>query len=68
MGHKINPYTYRLGVTEEWKSKWFPKGNLNYKDFLEEDVLIRDTVKQHLKTVGYGDIKIERKQNNIKWR
>ena len=23
MGQKINPYGFRLGITTEWKSKWF---------------------------------------------
>ena len=23
MGQKINPYGFRLGVTTEWKSRWF---------------------------------------------
>jgi len=23
MGQKINPYGFRLGVTTDWKSRWF---------------------------------------------
>jgi small subunit ribosomal protein S3 len=23
MGHKVNPYGFRLGVTTDWKSRWF---------------------------------------------
>ena len=65
MGHKINPFSYRLGINQQWKSKWFPKGNLNFKDALEEDVLLRKIIRDHLKSVGYGDIEIDRRQNNI---
>ena len=23
MGQKVNPYGFRLGVTTDWKSRWF---------------------------------------------
>ena len=39
MGQKINPYGFRLGVTTEWKSRWFTEQE--YKDYLIEDWKIR---------------------------
>ncbi|MSW19955.1 MAG: 30S ribosomal protein S3, partial [Actinobacteria bacterium] len=27
MGQKVNPYGFRLGVTTEWKSRWFSERN-----------------------------------------
>ncbi|MGA0895561.1 MAG: 30S ribosomal protein S3, partial [Ilumatobacteraceae bacterium] len=30
MGQKINPYGFRLGVTTDWKSRWFSERE--YKD------------------------------------
>ena len=35
MGQKINPYGFRLGVTTDWKSRWFSERE--YKEYLTED-------------------------------
>ena len=40
MGQKVNPYGFRLGVTTDWKSRWFEERN--YQDFVVEDWKIRD--------------------------
>ena len=40
MGQKVNPYGFRLGVTTDWKSRWFEERN--YQDFVIEDWKIRD--------------------------
>ena len=39
MGQKINPYGFRLGITTEWKSRWFSERD--YKEYLTEDWKIR---------------------------
>jgi small subunit ribosomal protein S3 len=39
MGQKVNPYGFRLGVTTDWKSRWFSERD--YKDYLTEDWKIR---------------------------
>ena len=39
MGQKINPYGFRLGVTTDWKSRWFSERD--YKQYLTEDWKIR---------------------------
>src|SRR4029450_3874107 len=36
MGQKINPYGFRLGVTTDWKSRWFSEKD--YKKYLHEDI------------------------------
>ncbi len=40
MGQKVNPYGFRLGITTDWKSRWFEERH--YKDFVVEDWKIRD--------------------------
>ena len=42
MGQKINPYGFRLGITTEWKSRWF--SDREYKDYLTEDWKIRRAI------------------------
>ena len=58
MGHKINPTSFRLKITETWKSKWFSKGN--YVEMLKEDVRIREYLEKHLRKAGLSRIDIER--------
>jgi small subunit ribosomal protein S3 len=58
MGHKINPTSLRMNITETWRSKWFSKGN--FAKQLQEDVTIRDYLAKHLKTSGLVRIDIER--------
>ena len=42
MGQKINPYGFRLGVTTDWKSRWFSERD--YKEYLTEDWTIRQEI------------------------
>lgn len=58
MGHKINPISLRVKITDTWKSKWFSKGN--YAKQLKEDVRIREYLELHLKKAGLVRIDIER--------
>jgi small subunit ribosomal protein S3 len=58
MGHKINPISLRLNITDTWKSKWFSKRN--YIKQLQEDVQIREYLELHLKKAGLVRIDIER--------
>lgn len=58
MGHKINPTSFRLKITETWKSKWFSKNN--YVELLKEDIKIREYLESHLKKAGLSRIDIER--------
>ena len=58
MGNKINPTSYRLNITETWKSKWFSKAN--YVEQLREDVRIREYLEEHLLKAGLARIDIER--------
>lgn len=58
MGHKINPISFRLKITDTWKSKWFSKSH--FSQMLEEDVRIREYLEKHLKRSGLVRIDIER--------
>lgn len=58
MGHKINPTSFRMKITESWKSRWFSKNN--FAKQLEEDVKIREYLAKHLRNAGLVRIDIER--------
>lgn len=69
MGQKVHPLGFRLGVTEDWRSRWFaPKAA--YAEFLIEDHKIRNMVEQKLNRTppfaGVSKIEIERTRNEVK--
>ncbi len=62
MGQKIKPYSYRLGIIEDWKAKWFSRKS--FRDQLEEDVLIRKLINKKIGQAGVIRVEIERHANN----
>src|SRR6266404_3037811 len=64
MGQKINPMSYRLGVTKNWPVRWFIKGG--YAKFLEEDEAIRKVIREKISLSGISSIEIERTGVNLK--
>jgi small subunit ribosomal protein S3 len=64
MGQKINPNSYRLGVSKGWPVRWFLKGG--YAKFLEEDEAIRNTINKRIALAGVAAIEIERTQGNLR--
>ena len=64
MGQKVNPYGFRLGVTTDWKSRWFEERN--YKEFVVEDWKIRDYLTRELETAAVSRIEIERTRDRLR--
>ncbi len=69
MGQKVHPLGFRVGVTEDWRSRWFaPKAA--YGEFLIEDQKIRSLVNKRLNQTppfaGCAKIEIERTRNEVK--
>ncbi len=59
MGQKVNPISLRLGVTKDWKSKWYADKK-RYGQILHEDLKIRQFIEQRYKPAGIADVVIER--------
>ena len=66
MGQKANPISMRLGITNEWSSRWFKAKN--FSEALREDLMIRDFVFKKLKQGAIKDVIIERAENSVKVR
>jgi small subunit ribosomal protein S3 len=64
MGQKINPYGFRLGVTTEWKSRWFSERD--YKEYLTEDWKIRKALMAKLESAAVSRIEIERTRDKLR--
>ena len=68
MGQKVNPTGFRVGITEDWKSRWYaPKAA--YGDFLVEDFKIRKLIDRKLNRrppfAGISEIFIERTREEV---
>ncbi len=68
MGQKVNPIGFRVGITEDWRSKWYaPKAA--YGTFLIEDFRIRSYIDKKLNRkppfAAIADILIERTREEV---
>ena len=68
MGQKVNPTGFRVGITEDWKSKWYaPKAA--FGDFLGEDFKVRRLIDQKLNRrppfAAISDVLIERTREEV---
>ena len=64
MGHKVNPYGFRLGVTTDWKSRWFT--DREYTDYLIEDWEVRDYLMTQLPHAAISRVEIERTRDRLR--
>jgi len=64
MGQKVNPYGFRLGITTDWKSRWYE--DKHYKEFVIEDWKIRDFLNRELETAAVSRIEIERTRDRVR--
>lgn len=58
MGQKTNPIGFRLGVVKGWDANWYDEKNMSSK--LQEDLVVRNYVKNRLKKAGIARIQIDR--------
>lgn len=63
MGQKVHPYSFRLGVINDWKSKWFSQKN--YRQNFHQDLKIRKYISEKMAHAGIADITIERSAGQV---
>lgn len=65
MSHTVHPYSHRLGIIRDWKSRWFGvKGK--YKELLKSDVLIREYLEKKMRGQFVSDISMERSEKTLR--
>lgn len=64
MGQKINPHGFRLGITTDWKSRWY--ADKQYSEYVKEDVAIRKRLTDGLERAGISKIEIERTRDRVR--
>ncbi|MBU1082865.1 30S ribosomal protein S3, partial [Patescibacteria group bacterium] len=63
MGQKINPISFRLGISAQWRSRWFDLKN--YQVNLLEDYKIREFLEKELKKAAVAKVDIDRLSNEV---
>src|SRR3982075_2434386 len=64
MGQKINPYGFRLGITSEFRSRWY--ADKLYSDYVAEDVAIRRMLTKGMDRAGISKVEIERTRDRVR--
>ena len=64
MGQKVSPTGFRLGVTEDWRSRWY--SDKDYAKNLENDLAIRSYLDKQLAHAAVSRVEIERAGDKIK--
>ncbi len=64
MGQKVNPHGFRLGITTEWKSRWY--ADKLYADYVKEDVAIRRLMSKGMERAGISRVDIERTRERVR--
>lgn len=65
MSHSVHPYSHRLGVIRDWKSRWFSL-NKGYRTALKADLIIREFLIKELRNFYLADIHIERNRKTLR--
>ena len=64
MGQKVNPHGFRLGITTEFKSRWY--ADKLYADYVKEDVAIRRMMTKGMERAGISRVEIERTRDRVR--
>jgi small subunit ribosomal protein S3 len=64
VGQKVNPHGFRLGITTDYKSRWY--ADKLYKDYVKEDVAIRKLMSKGMERAGISKVEIERTRDRVR--
>ena len=63
MGQKVHPTGFRLGTTEQWRSRWY--ADKNYAETLGNDLAIRKFLTKRLERAALSRVDIERAGDKV---
>src|SRR5205807_6031811 len=64
MGQKVRPTGFRVGIMEDWRSRWYASKH-EFSDLLVEDFKIRAFIKKKYGFAGIPKIEIERTRDAV---
>jgi small subunit ribosomal protein S3 len=66
MTHVVHPYSHRLGIIRDWKSRWFTPDQKKYRDALKADLTVREFLEKKLRGFYVSAVEMERSEKT--WR
>lgn len=66
MGQKVSPIGFRIGIRENWRSRWYANRKNDFSRYLYEDQQIRKYIKKNYKFSDISCIEIERTREKVK--
>ena len=63
MGQKVHPYAFRLGVNQDWRTRWYAEKN--YTRFLLDDLALRRVVEEKCVGGAVARVEVERPGDEI---
>jgi small subunit ribosomal protein S3 len=64
LGQKTHPIGLRLGIIRQWEANWFDEKNVAEK--LQEDLMVRNYIKNRLKKAGVARVIVERTAKQLR--
>ena len=65
MSHSVHPYSHRLGIIRDWKSRWFSSDKA-FRDALKADILLREFLEKKMRGQYVASIEMERNQKSFR--
>lgn len=65
MTHTVHPYSHRLGIIRDWKSRWFGAKD-KFTSYLRGDIVIREFLEKKLRGMYVSVIEIERNEKTLR--
>ena len=65
MGQKVHPLSFRLGITEPWRSRWYARKK-EFGALVVQDKKIREFIKQGYAFAGVARVDIERTRDVVR--
>ena len=65
MSHSVHPYSHRLGIIRDWKSRWF-SSNKDFRNALKADIMLREFLEKKMRGQYIASIEMERNQKHFR--
>ncbi len=59
MSHTVHPYSHRLGIIRDWKSRWFGV-DADYRQNLKCDIMLREWLQKKMRGQYVSSVEMER--------
>lgn len=66
MTHTVHPFSHRLGILRDWKSRWFSGDPKRYREFLRCDTVVKALLEKKLRGMFVSSVEVERSRKTLR--